>query len=226
MSGHLWRLISVAGSAIAVGLLIGAAGADADGFFGQTPAAWVQALGSIAAILGAIWIAGEQSRRDDRKRIADREEAEFKRMVEALETITMLVLVAERARDMAKMLSTHLKSNTSLKADYIRVYAPQFSEMRADVDGLLGLQQPGSGVRGMAFNFRNAIGHMAFAMSGTLAAIDLGHAPGPEDFKVVYSALDADVVKIEEHIGLDKVMIEVWREEKLKEDQRRKATSR
>jgi hypothetical protein len=37
---------------------------------GPTWAAWVQAIGSIAAIVAAIWISREQARRDDRRRAA------------------------------------------------------------------------------------------------------------------------------------------------------------
>jgi len=37
----------------------------ADGLFGQVTAAWVQAIGSIAAITAAIWIAGRQFRQSE-----------------------------------------------------------------------------------------------------------------------------------------------------------------
>lgn len=46
-----WKILAAVGATISVGLIAGAAEADKDGFFSQTVAAWVQAIGSIAAIL-------------------------------------------------------------------------------------------------------------------------------------------------------------------------------
>lgn len=48
-----WKVLAAAGATISVGLIAGAAEADKDGLFSQTVAAWVQAVGSIAAILFA-----------------------------------------------------------------------------------------------------------------------------------------------------------------------------
>jgi hypothetical protein len=44
-------------------LVAGAAWADRDGFFGAITAAWIQAVGSIAAIAAAIWIDRGEARR-------------------------------------------------------------------------------------------------------------------------------------------------------------------
>ncbi|QOT74855.1 hypothetical protein [Cupriavidus basilensis] len=60
-------LLGIAG-VIAVVLVSGLATTIAPGAFGQTMAAWLQAIGSIGAILGAVWIATEQ-----RKQAADRD---------------------------------------------------------------------------------------------------------------------------------------------------------
>ena len=43
----------------------------------QTLAAWVQAVGSIGAIAGAIWISNEQYRRDERKRQQEQDRASY-----------------------------------------------------------------------------------------------------------------------------------------------------
>jgi hypothetical protein len=66
----------VVGGCVAVGVLLGGAFAsDPNGVFGQTVAAWVQAVGSIAAIIAAIWIAqgaNRQSREDQREAMTRR----------------------------------------------------------------------------------------------------------------------------------------------------------
>jgi hypothetical protein len=59
--GH-W-LILLAVFTAALGLIAKAATSATDGLFGETTAAWIQAVGSVAAIIGAIWVDQGAARR-------------------------------------------------------------------------------------------------------------------------------------------------------------------
>ncbi|MEN4918234.1 hypothetical protein ABE485_06145 [Achromobacter spanius] len=72
----LWlpEAVAIAGVAIGVGLALNDLPTWSE-VQGQTWAAWVQAIGSIAAIVAAIWIASEQHRTTEKREKAQRDEA-------------------------------------------------------------------------------------------------------------------------------------------------------
>jgi hypothetical protein len=106
--------VGAAGAMASAALIAGAAQADKDGFFGQVPAAWVQALGSIAAVGAAASIsimqAGDQRRRDaEELRLRAMDAAEDR--VQALLTA---IKICEWSKGRLETAATFLEANTPL----------------------------------------------------------------------------------------------------------------
>jgi ABC-type nickel/cobalt efflux system permease component RcnA len=103
---RLWKGLAIAAGALAVaGTLAAAAYYDRDGPVGQTVAAWVQAWGSVLAIVAGFWAANRQLRHAAREARGEK---------------------ADRARAMASLAHTAL----GLVADRLRVAARPFSKFQ------------------------------------------------------------------------------------------------
>ncbi|MFM0178145.1 hypothetical protein PQR52_06735 [Paraburkholderia aspalathi] len=77
---RMWKWTEIAFGLVAallVGFAASALARAAWGWNSGDVASWVQAIGSIAAIFGAAWIAGEQHRRDVSRRKVDEEKANY-----------------------------------------------------------------------------------------------------------------------------------------------------
>lgn len=80
MSVEKWGWVSVAATgsvAVALGSFLFAYANGLDSGQNQAVAAWVQAIGSVAAIIGAVWIASEQHRRDVERRELEEKNASY-----------------------------------------------------------------------------------------------------------------------------------------------------
>lgn len=111
--GDLFRWLQSPKGTVGVAAVLAAAfalgGAIAeDGLFGQVTAAWVQAIGSIAAISAAIWIAGRQFRQSE----IHRWEADASRVSVALHLSAQLRdAIDEAQRSVLPRLPTFEPSN-------------------------------------------------------------------------------------------------------------------
>lgn len=86
-------------------------------------ASWVQAIGSIAAIAGAIWIAGEQARRDHRKAAATEIQTELAAAQVLASLIGQAAIFAIDLEDAATKTNSRVLMNTTKGLDALRVAA-------------------------------------------------------------------------------------------------------
>lgn len=174
---------------------------DEDGWFGQATAAWVQAVGSIAAIAGASWIAGAQARREDARRAEDRAERSLERRRDAFECLAMIATAAKQTIVYAKNIAHQLETTRVPASDLSRVYHPKILELRNDVEGLLHSNASSVGVRQLAYNVRGLIGNVAFTLQGTAASVELGHALAKGDVAMLVDALRKTAADLEGHVA-------------------------
>jgi RNase P protein component len=92
LKAHPLKLVGIL---IGAFLLGGAAAIDEDGLFGQTFAAWVQAIGSVAAIASAVWISKEDRKATRREAIRREAQAALLVLAEAAANISSFVVVAK-----------------------------------------------------------------------------------------------------------------------------------
>lgn len=86
-------------------------------------ASWVQAIGSIAAIGGAIWIASEQARRDQRKAAVSEIQTELVAAQVLASLIGQAIIFAIDLEDGAKKTDAFVLMNTTKGLDALRVAA-------------------------------------------------------------------------------------------------------
>lgn len=127
-------------------------------------ASWVQALGSIAAIIGAASIAGDQWRRQQQVREADRVQEQIARREEAAEILSMLVVVTGQVATFAGQIVEGLEKRPESLTVLASHYPPALTDLRTDLDRLLDLHRNGKSARRLIFNVRGTVGVMIIAL--------------------------------------------------------------
>jgi hypothetical protein len=137
---RLWKSIFVTAAialpvSISVGFLYAVATHDPEGVFGSNSAAWVQAIGSIAAVLGAAAIAGWQAHD---QRIAARRQERKVRVDRVLSMGAVAIHVAQRLGKMKSDLGTSRANPMILLKAYL-------GELKIARDRMSGLFDIGLG---------------------------------------------------------------------------------
>jgi hypothetical protein len=179
--------------------LLGAAFAEDKNHLGQVTAAWVQAIGSIAAVAGAAWISGDQSRREDARRTSQRRADAREKRAEAAQGLSMLIMVATNASATAKALAADIRAGRVNPSSAVRVYHPVFADFRLDLDGLIATQAGGLMIN--AFAVRGLVTHVMFVLRGTATANELGELADTAGYLRVAGLLAEAGAAIDEHIA-------------------------
>ncbi len=120
----------------AVALVVGAASADSNGWFGEITAAWIQAVGSVAAIIGAILIDQGAARRQR----LQLEAADTARAREKLEVLLAVSGLAAYVIETTQLCCDGLRQEswTPIEVPLARRWARAVVETRTAIEELRG----------------------------------------------------------------------------------------